>query len=139
MARLIEIDHNPSPRQLYWFGILLGAFCALAGGMVRWRMEAAGVATVIWATGGVLAMLYWIVPAWRRSIYLGWLYAVYPVGWTVSHLLLAIVYFLVITPMGLVKRLIKGDPLERTPDPAARSYWAARGNKKGSQHYFRQY
>ncbi|MXZ24435.1 MAG: hypothetical protein F4Y80_06115 [Caldilineaceae bacterium SB0665_bin_21] len=139
MARLIEIDPNPSSRQLHWFGFLLGAFCALAGGMVRWRLDAPGTAAVIWAIGGVLSVLYWIVPAWRRSIYLGWLYAVFPVGWAVSHCLLVIVYFLVITPMGLVKRLVKGDPLGRTPDPSALSYWTPRETKPQAQRYFRQY
>ncbi len=139
MAGLIEIDSQPSSRQLYWFGFLLGVFWALAGGMVRWRLDAPGVAIVIWSAGGVLSVLYWAVPAWRRSIYLGWLYAVFPVGWAVSHGLLAMVYFLVITPMGLVKRLVKGDPLGRTPDPAVSSYWTPRGREKPFQRYFRQY
>ena len=139
MTRLIEIDHDPSPRQLVWFGLLFCGFCVLAGSMVRWRMDATDTATVIWFIGGALAVLYWVVPPWRRWIYLGWLYAVFPVGWVVSHAMLAAVYFLVITPIGFAKRLITGDALHRTPDLAASSYWSPRGQQHRLQRYFRQY
>ncbi len=35
---------------------------------------------------------------------------------------LALVYFLVLVPAGLVQRVL-GDPLHRRPDRRARSYW----------------
>ena len=45
---------------------------------------------------------YAAIPALRRPIYLGWLHAVSPIGWTVSHLLLAAMYYLLIYAIGLV-------------------------------------
>ncbi|WP_199837065.1 MULTISPECIES: hypothetical protein [unclassified Streptomyces] len=38
--------------------------------------------------------------------------------------LLAIVYYLVVTPLGLLARVVR-DPLARGIDPKAASYWAA--------------
>ncbi|MDT9684662.1 hypothetical protein RND61_21765 [Streptomyces sp. TRM76323] len=38
--------------------------------------------------------------------------------------LLAIVYYLVITPIGLITRAVR-DPLARGADPKATSYWTA--------------
>jgi hypothetical protein len=37
-------------------------------------------------------------------------------------LLLAVVYYLVVTPVGLLSRLIR-DPLRRRPDRKASTYW----------------
>jgi hypothetical protein len=39
--------------------------------------------------------------------------------------LLAVVYLLLVTPVGAVVRLF-ADPLERRPDPSATSYWTYR-------------
>ncbi|WP_202425776.1 hypothetical protein [Streptomyces sp. HUCO-GS316] len=36
--------------------------------------------------------------------------------------LLALAYLLLVIPVGLVAQLL-GDPLERRPDPGARTYW----------------
>jgi len=40
----------------------------------------------------------------------------------VLDVVLAIVYFVLVTPVGAVLRLVK-DPLRRRPRPAAESYW----------------
>ena len=36
------------------------------------------------------------------------------VGWMVSHLMMGVVYFAVVTPMGLLSRLVRGDTLHRS-------------------------
>ena len=41
----------------------------------------------------------WLRPDWARPLYVGWLYAVFPIGWTISHLILAVIYFLILTPI----------------------------------------
>ena len=50
------------------------------------------------------------------------MFAVFPIGWVVSHLLLGVVYFLVLTPIGLTLRALGRDPLERRFDQSASSY-----------------
>ena len=41
------------------------------------------------------------------------------VGWMVSHLMMGVVYFAVVTPMGLLSRLVRGDTLHRSPQKLA--------------------
>jgi hypothetical protein len=67
------------------------------------------------------------------------MYAAYPIGWTISHLLLLIVYYVILTPVGLAMRLAGRDPLDRSPDPAAESYWVRRTPPDSPARYFRQF
>lgn len=41
-------------------------------------------------------------------------------------LALAVVFFGILTPFALIRRLVRPDPLHLAPDPLAHSYWTAR-------------
>ena len=134
-----RVNRNPSPRDLRGFGLLLPIFVALAGAIARWQFGAPTVALGIWSAGGALATLYWLAPPLRRPILVGWMYTALPIGWTVSHLMMGVVYFAVVTPTGLLSRLVRGDTLHRRPDPNARSYWIERPRHSGTRRYLRQF
>ncbi len=136
---LLEINRYPSARELRWFGVLLAVFAGVAAGLVHWRLEAPGAARLVWTAGGALAAVYAAAPPLRRWIYLGWLYAAFPIGWTLSHLVLTVTYYLVLSPIGLTLRLCRGDPLERGRDRSAASYWTARRPVHDARRYFRQF
>ena len=134
-----RVNRNPSLRDLRWFGLLLPVFVALVGAIARWQFKVPAAALGIWSTGGALAALYWLAPPLRRHILVGWMYAALPIGWTVSHLVMGVVYFAVVTPIGLLSRLVRGDTLHRRPDRNARSYWIERPHRSGSRRYLRQF
>jgi|TARA_B100000809_G_C15100268_1_gene516639 hypothetical protein len=136
---IIEINTDPSKKELRWFGVMLVVFVLAVGALVRWQFDAPAAAQRIWIAGGVLSMVYAVVPPLRRWIFVGWIYAAFPIGWTVSHVLLASIYYLVFTPIGLLLRLIKGDPLERQLDPSATSYWRPHESLRDVRRYFRQF
>ena len=136
---LLEINRHPSAGELRRFGVLLAVFAALAGGLAHWRFEAPAAAHTVWAAGAALTAIYAAAPPWRRWIYLGWLYAVFPIGWILSHLALAAAYYLVLAPIGVLLRLCRGDPLDRARDRSAASYWTARRPVRDVRRYFRQF
>ncbi len=136
---LLEINRNPSARELRWFGLLLAAFVAVAGGLVHWRLEAPEAARMAWAAGAALTVVYAAVRPWRRFVWLGLSHAAFPIGWIVSHLALAASYFLVLTPIGLAMRPFRRDPLARAPDRSAASHWTARRPVHDVRRYFRQF
>jgi hypothetical protein len=78
-------------------------------------------------------------PAALRSVFVGWLIAVYPIGWAVSHAILAVLYFLVMTPIGVLMRLAGRDPMARAIDPAISSFWVRRRSDASRARYFRQF
>lgn len=73
------------------------------------------------------------------TLYRGWMFAALPIGWTVSATLMGIVFFLVITPIGLIMRALGKDPMFRRPDPAAATYWIPHRQETDRKRYFRQF
>lgn len=136
---MIELNRNPSVRDLKWFGLLLLAFFGLLAAMALWRFEAPETARILLAVGAALSAVYYTVPPLRRWIFLAWMFAAFPIGWTISHVLLFVVYFGVLTPVGLVLRAVGKDPLERAFDRDAPSYWIARPRVDDPRRYFRQF
>ena len=136
---LIEIKRNPSRRDLAWFGAILAAFCGVVGTVLWWKFGVPRAATIVWGVGLVVAALYYAVRPLRRPIFVGWMYAVFPIGWIISHVILALVYYLVLTPCGLLMRIAGRDPLQRKLDPEAESYWIEHEQMKDRNRYFRQF
>ncbi|HUU10577.1 MAG TPA: SxtJ family membrane protein [Phycisphaerae bacterium] len=146
---LIEINWRPDRRRLRGFGLAaIVAFGAL-GAWIFFRhtvfgcpMDAAtaqAVAGVLWAVAGISGVLALVAPRALRPLYLGLSLVSAPVGFLVSHLALAGVYYLVVTPIGLVMRLLGHDPLHRRFDPDARTYWVRRGPSPDAKRSFRQF
>ena len=81
-----------------------------------------------------------MVPAFMRLVFLGMPFLAWPIGFVVSHVVLAVVYYLVLTPIGLLTRLFGYDSMEKRFDPEAESYWFKRSIKRvESKRYFRQF
>ena len=135
---LIEINKNPSRRDLVVFGVLFLLFAGAIGAGLYFRRGAHEAARIVWIAGAIVAGLYFAIPPLRRLLYLGWTYATFPIGFVISHVILAAVFYLVVTPIGLLMRLSGNDPMRRRLDPAARTYWVEHDPHRNPARYFRQ-
>jgi hypothetical protein len=140
-AFLISISFNKDqPRKAQLTGMTIPLVLLAIGGAERFL----GVDpwTVVWvlvgvgAAGGV-AML--ASSSLAKSIYVKWMYAALPLGWTFSHLVLGMVFFLVMTPISLILRVLGNDPMERAYDKSAATYWKPHQQAKDPARYFRQF
>lgn len=136
---LLDLRVNPSEGELRWFGLLVLAVFGLVGGIVLWRVESLPAAAALWGTGSLFSAVYYAVRGLRLPLFRLWMVAVYPIGWTISHLGLALVFYLGITPIGLVMRLFGFDPLQRRIVENAESYWTRRRRSGSEERYFRRY
>ena len=136
---MIEINKNPSRRELMWFGLLFLVFFGIVGALFRWQFGEPRVATILWLAAIAVVVIYYILPPIRRPMYLGWMYLALPIGWVISHVLLGAVYYLVFTPIGLALRLLGHDPMLRRFEPQARSYWIEHRPGERNDRYFRQF
>ena len=134
---IIRINRDPSPRQLAVFAATWLAFFALLGAIPALR-EAWAAAAMSWTAAAVVPAVGWPFPALLRWSYLAMCYLAFPVGFCVSHAVLAFVYFGAIAPIGLAMRAVGYDPLQRRFDRAAPSYWIPRGPAATADRYFRQ-
>ena len=74
-----------------------------------------------------------------RLVYLGLVRLAFPIGLVVSGLLLAFIYFFVITPIGVIRRTVGSDPLRRARDERAGSYWVRYDPPDQARRYFEQF
>ena len=74
-----------------------------------------------------------------RLVYVGLMVAVFPIGWVVSHLLMTLFYFLFLTPIGILMRLLGNDPMQRRLDRDATSYWVKHDPGRRADRYFRPF
>ena len=139
---LLEINKNPSRKELLAFVAVLPVFLALLGALLYYRHHRQAAA-VLWYLVLPVALLggggvrWW--PGAVRVVLVWWVYAVYPIGWTVSHAALAVVYYLVVTPIGLLMRLFGRDPMRRKFDRSAATYWQRHNPAGKPERYFRQF
>lgn len=138
-AWILSLIFNSKDRTAQLLGILMPAIFAASGGAVAGGVEPTGVASVVWGVGALGAILAWTWPEAGRQTYVYWMVAVVPIGWTISHLLLAVVYYLVLTPIGLIMRLSGYDPMHRKPDRSMNTYWIEHEAVQSVDRYFRQY
>ena len=75
-----------------------------------------------WVLFGVLAALGMTVPAALRPVYRAWMRFGLAMGRITTPLILALVFFLVISPLGLLRRLFLRDSIARGFDRCAASY-----------------
>lgn len=137
---LIEINRNPSPGQLRLFaGVAVPGLCVVAGVLLWWKARLPSAAWAVWAAGAVVALAGLGRPGLVRPLFIALSYAAAPVGWVVALVLLAFVYYAIMTPIGLVMRLTGRDPLARRFDRSATSYWVTRRPTAEIERYFRQY
>ena len=136
---VIEINRDPSAKDLRVFGVLLPIFFGLVGGIVYWRVTNSNIAYGIWGFGAIAVALYFLVPALRKPMYLGWIYLAFPIGWIISHVILGATYYLLMTPIGILMRLFGYDSMSRRFDDQADSYWKPRDTNIDSSRYFKQF
>jgi hypothetical protein len=137
---LVSINKNPDRRTVRQFAALwLPLFLALVGLLVFRKTHRVPVALAVAAAGPVLGALAFFVERFGRALFVAAQTVTYPIGLVVSTVILLVLYFGVITPIGLVRRVLGRDAMERAFDRSATTYWVERGPARSAEDYFRQY
>jgi hypothetical protein len=134
----MQQGRSPSRSELRFFGVVVLGVFAVLGALAWWRFDAPGAARILLGVGLVFAALYQAVPALRVPLWTAWMALFAPVGWLVSHALLALIYFGLVTPIGLVMRLFGRDRLALRSGRGAASYWSEHDPAGDVGRYFRQ-
>ena len=120
---LIEINWRPERRALRGFGwISLVAFAAL-GAWIYFRHTVFGfelsesaanrTAYALWALSAACGLLAAVAPPLLRPLYVGMSAVTLPIGFAVSHVAMALLFYGLFTPVAFIFRLIRRDPLDR--------------------------
>jgi saxitoxin biosynthesis operon SxtJ-like protein len=136
---VIDLNLNPSKKELRTFSLCALAFLCIVGWIVARRSESIPAGAAVATVGIALAVLGLMVPQALRPVWVVLMVVNYPIGWVVTHVVMAIIFYLVVTPIGVIMRTTGRDPMERAFDRSAKTYWKRRRTDAGSARYFRQY
>jgi hypothetical protein len=124
----VERLQKAGTRELRHFGLLVGGvFVAL--GLV-WFLRHKPFYWSAFVPGVPLLALGAIVPRALKWPYVAWMAMAMAIGAVISTVLLCLLFYLVLTPIGLVARLAGKDFLGRKLDRKAASYWILRDASK---------
>ena len=118
-------------RELRKFGLTVGGAFALIGLWFWWRAKP--IFPCLLAPGVLLVLLGAVVPRVLKHIYIGWMTFAFILGFAVSTVILAVLFYLIVTPVALIARLAGRDFLNRKLDRKAASYWIKRDRSSGGQ------
>lgn len=141
---MIKLQLKPEPRVLRQF-----AFLAVVGlpllailvlrlcGAFAWTHPALLVA----AAAGVLQLVLFLagITAITRAVFVAIMVVAAPLGFVISHVLIAAVFYLVLTPIALVFRMTGRDVLGKRLDRTATTYWNERRTARPATSYFKLY
>jgi Saxitoxin biosynthesis operon protein SxtJ len=125
-----------APKDKRWFGLGAGIVCAA---LVVWGVNS----DIRWLVTASLAVHYALVvigllnPLWVSGVAKLWLHFGEAIGKVMAYPLFGVVYFLVVTPTGVLLRAFGKDPLARKAPPSE-TYWTPHG-PVAKERYERQF
>ncbi|HLN97803.1 MAG TPA: SxtJ family membrane protein [Pyrinomonadaceae bacterium] len=117
------------------FGLIVGGVLVLLGGWWIYRGKFFHAAGVTLPLGALLIFLGLL---WPRALVVpnkAWMLLAEGLSFVTTRLILGLVFFLVVTPIGIAKRLTGWDPLGRRA-PRSDSYWKPYSQRqRDPRHY----
>jgi hypothetical protein len=135
---LIPLNTNPSRSQLLQFGVAWALFFGGAAALTAWRGSPAA-AWPISALAIVPPLVGWVFPSVLRVLYVALSVITFPIGFAISQVILAVIYFLVLTPIGLALRWLKPGFFPTAPQPSVVTYWHDRPGPRPDADSFKTY
>ncbi len=114
-----------SRSELRSFGLTVGVAFGVLAGIAIWR-DNSTAATVFGSIGGVLLVGGLVAPGLLGPVEKAWMGLAHVLSKVTTPIFLGIVYFVVLSPVGLVRRVVGRHPLRHEPKDG--SYWRDRAD-----------
>lgn len=123
-----QVPARLTPKERLRFGLGVGSVFLLLAALSRWRGHA--VAPVLLGTIGALLVLAGIIiPARLDPVYRAWMGLARAISRVTTPIIMGLLYFIVLTPIGLARRLFGGNPLKAKANDG--SYWVRHTSSSG--------
>jgi hypothetical protein len=143
---LIRLDHGPAQaaggdakRRALRFALGFLVLTALVGAWLWWRRDLPWPAIGLVASGGLLLALAPIKPHAVLALRRAWLTLARYVGTFNTFLILTLLYFVAVVPLGFATRVFGRDRLGLRHARDATSYWKSRDTQREPNHFERPY
>ena len=103
----------------------------------RFQFQSTGFIILTALIGGV-EIAFLLFPPVYRKIYRGWNWLARKIGQFNSYIILTLIFYLIVTPISLLLRLLGKDLLDRKIDSRATSYWHPRRKEEKNLEDYRK-
>lgn len=124
-------------KELRNFGFLIGVVLALIAALVWWKDG--GGFLVLLGCGAAVVATGLVVPVALRPAYKGWMLLAAGLNWVMTRLILGVLFYLVITPIGTMSRLFGKGFLDAEFKTDSETYWNYRKEQPGKEQYEQQF
>jgi hypothetical protein len=140
-----EVNWNPdvAERRKFARSLVIGFPCVavvllLAGWLKTgvWKIEPA---LIIGGGGLALGLVLLALPGIARPFYVVWYGVACAMGLVVGNILLAVVFYILITGVGLAMRVVGKGSIRKASDKQATTYWKDAKPVTDPQRYYRQF
>ena len=119
-----------SKKKLRNFGLLVGGIVILISIWFYFKKSNYTTSYILLIFGAILVLSGIVVPLLLKVPYKIWMGLSFAIGWVVSRILITSLYFIVVTPLGLIAKLVGKKFLDRDYDDKKDSYWILKPNNK---------
>jgi hypothetical protein len=113
---------TPDSRELRRFGLTTSALIAILFGLVLPWLFHRPYPSWPWIVAVILSGWALLLPASLGPVYRLWMAIGHGLGWINSRIILGIMFYVLILPIGFILRLLGKDPMQRRFDQQAKSY-----------------
>lgn len=119
------MSQQATTKELRTFGLMVGGVFSVIG---LWPAVFRGDSPRIWAisVGGALVGLGLALPSSLKHIHLVWMKIGHVLGYINTRILLGVIFYGLITPMGVIMRIFGKDPMHRVLMPGVDTYRVVR-------------
>jgi hypothetical protein len=133
-----HVKWRPDAAELRRFAIAMLVGFTLLGLLSAWRAKGIGTGSIVLWSLGILLAIAAFVPRLGRVAYLAVYLPTSIIGYVVSHIMLTLMFFLVITPLAIILRLMGKDLLQQRR-PEQKPEWMSVKGTKNEDSYYRQF
>src|SRR5713101_6216933 len=129
--------HQDEKKQLRHFGLMVGGIFAAIG---LWPVLFRAEGPRLWALALVVALVVTalVLPRSLTQVHRAWMAAGEGLGWINTRILLSMIFYGLVTPMGVVMRRFGRDPMQRRFEPGAATYRVPKPSRSAT-HMTRQF
>lgn len=136
-----DVTRAPKPKVVRQFGVVCCLLLTGVGLAQILRHGRTGVGAGLVGLGVLCLILGWVAPRAFRWVFTAAMLLAFPIGFVVSQVMLAFLFFVVFLAVGLFLRVRGWDAMVRRRQPAGsgQGYWEPKPMPSDPRRYLRQY
>ncbi|HID40226.1 MAG TPA: hypothetical protein EYP36_12035 [Calditrichaeota bacterium] len=123
-SELARLDYGS--KSLKHFGWLVGGILIILAAFFYYRRFSFTMIGLFFSAGFLLTVFSFTAPRQLKHVYKGWMALAFLLGWLMSRILLTLIFYAIITPLGIAAKLFGKQFLALKTDPKSKSYWVRR-------------